>query len=272
MIVFPENCEFPADALYLSPMKHIVFTLLLLVGSSISVHAQRNVKDSIIGTPWIAVHYGGNGTGGDLAQRYGFLNHVGVLAGYKTSHNWFYGVDGNFLFGNRIFLPDMFGHLRDSKGNITDQNGDIGTVVTFVRGFNANLAFGKVIPVFSPNKNSGIFVHAGLGYMAHKIRIETNDQVIPQLELDYRKGYDRLTVGLSLHQFVGYAFMSNRGLVNFYGGLYFNQGFTHNARDIFFDQPDVPVSKDLRQDLQYGFKLGWFIPIYKRLPKDFYTN
>jgi hypothetical protein len=23
-------------------------------------------------------------------------------------------------------------------------------------------------------------------------------------------------------------------------------------------------------DLQYGFKVGWFIPIYQRKPKDYY--
>lgn len=253
-------------------MKQICLLASLFLLLQFGAQAQRNVRDSIIGTPWIAVHYGGNGTSGDLAKRYGYLNHVGVLAGYKTSKNWFYGLDGNFIFGNRIFLPDLFGHLRDSKGNLTDQNGDIGEVATFVRGFNANIAVGKVIPIFSPNKNSGLFIHGGVGYLAHKIRVETNNQVIPQLELDYRKGYDRLTVGINFHQFVGYAFMANKGLVNFYGGFYLQQGLTRNARDIFFDQPDIPVSKELRNDLQYGFKLGWFIPIYKRLPKDYYFN
>ncbi|MBU2018078.1 MAG: hypothetical protein KJ941_00410, partial [Bacteroidetes bacterium] len=126
--------------------------------------------------------------------------------------------------------------------------------------------------VLSPNGNSGIFVHGGLGYTAIKIRIETNDQVIPQLELNYRKGYDRLTNGLNIHQFVGYALMSNRGVLNFYGGFYFQQGFTRNARDIFFDRPDDPVSKEIRQDFQAGLRLGWFIPIYKRLPKEYYYN
>lgn len=253
-------------------MKQVVLLAVFVVLIQLGSFAQRNVRDSIIGTPWIAVHYGGNGTAGTLAERYGYLNHIGFMAGYKTQRNWFYGTDANFIFGNRIFLPDLFANLRDSKGNITDQNGDIGDVVTFVRGFNANVAIGKVIPVFSPNKNSGLFIHTGVGYLAHKIRVETNNQVIPQLELDYRKGYDRLTVGVNFHQFLGYAYMSNRGLVNFYGGFYLQEGLTRNARDIFFDQPDIPVSKALRNDIQYGFKLGWFIPIYKRLPKDFYTN
>jgi len=104
------------------------------------------------------------------------------------------------------------------------------------------------------------------------MKIETNEQVIPQIELDYKKGYDRLTTGVNLHQFVGYNFMSSTGGYHFYGGFYAQEGFTKNRRTINFDEPDVPVSTELRLDVQIGFKLGWVIPIYKRQPKDFYFN
>jgi hypothetical protein len=50
--------------------------------------SQRNLKDSVIGTPWVAIHYGANATSGDLADRFGFLNHIGAVAGYKTSNNF----------------------------------------------------------------------------------------------------------------------------------------------------------------------------------------
>jgi hypothetical protein len=246
--------------------------LFLFCLSLFQAVAQRNMKDSIIGTPWVAVHYGANTTAGDLADRYGFLNHIGAIAGYKTSKNWFWGLDGNFIFGNQIRMTGIFDELVDSYGHVTDVNGDIGKILVYSRGFNVNLAVGKIIPVSKRNQNSGIFVHAGVGYLLHKMRVETQDQVIPQLELDYRKGYDRLTVGINTHQFAGYAFLANRGFVNFYGGFYAQEGFTRNQRDVFFDQPDVPVSKALRLDIQYGLKIGWFIPIYKRQPKDFYFN
>ncbi|TXI85149.1 MAG: hypothetical protein E6Q37_06950 [Crocinitomicaceae bacterium] len=250
--------------------KLLVFAFVALIGNSL--FAQRNMKDSVIGTPWVAVHYGANWTSGDLADRYGFLNHIGAVAGYKTSKNWFWGLDGNFIFGNQVRMTGIFDNLVDSYGNVTDVNGDIGKILVFARGFNVNFAVGKVIPVFRANRNSGLFIHAGAGYLLHKMRVETQDQVIPSLELDYRKGYDRLTIGLATHQFVGYAFLSNRGAINFYGGFYAQQGFTKNQRDIFFDQPTVAVSKELRSDIQMGLKLGWFIPIYKRQPKDFYFN
>lgn len=249
----------------------ILLTFLILFCHFYGI-SQRNVRDSAIATPWIGLQYGLNAPGGDLKERFGPINHLGVMAGYKTSKNWVYGLDGNFMFGNKVKIPGMFANLTDSYGNITDVNGDIAVVVVNMRGFNVNTMVGKVIPVFSLNKNSGIYIHGGVGYMQYKARVETQEQVIPTLELKYRKGYDRYTTGVDFHQFVGYAFMANQGFVNFYGGFYIQEGLTYNRRKIFFDQPDVPVSKAQRLDLQYGFKVGWFVPVYKRKPKDYYFD
>jgi hypothetical protein len=247
--------------------KQFFFIFLVLCGHSFS---QRNIKDSILSTPWVGLHYGGNWTQNDLAMRFGYLNHLGTTAGYKTNKNWFWGFDGNFIFGNVVREAGLFDDLVDSKGTITDINGDVAKVLALARGFNANVSIGKVIPVLSINKNSGFFIHGGAGYLLHKIRVETQDHVVPQIELDYRKGYDRLSIGINTHQFLGYAFLANSGLVSFYGGFYAQQGFTKNKRTIFFDQPETPVSQAVRKDFQIGFRAGWFIPIYKRKPKDFY--
>jgi hypothetical protein len=251
-------------------MKNSVLIVFFLV--SFKSISQRNVKDSIIGSPLIGVHYGGNWTSGDLAERYGYFNHVGVSAGYKTNKNWYYGLDANFMFGNQTKITGIFDHLVDDKGNITDINGDIANVLIYPRGVNVNASFGRLFPVLSPNSNSGILIHVGVGYLLHRLRIETNEQVVPQIELDYKKGYDRLTMGVNFHQFIGYSFLANSGAYNFYGGFYLQQGLTKNQRTIFFDQPDVPVSTATRIDVQYGFRLGWYIPFYKRQPKEFYFD
>ena len=249
------------------------FTLLLISTLFIGyTFGQRKVKDSTIATPWFSLQYGLNTTEGDLADRHGNFNHIGIFAGYKTKRNWIYGVDGSYMFGNRVKVEGLFSGLVDSKGTITDQNGDIAVVLVYSRGFHANANIGKIIPVLSPNENSGLYFNFGVGWLAHKIRIETQEQVVPQLELDYKKGYDRLTSGFNTQQLIGYAYMANQGFLNFYGGLYCQQGYTFNRRTIFYDQPDTPVSKDMMLDIQYGFKLGWLIPIYKRQPKEYYFN
>ena len=250
-------------------MKTSIFLILLIPFLSFS---QWSKNDSTISRTWMAIEYGANWTQADLADRYGFMNHLGVMTGFKTSKNWFFGLQSSFLFGNNVRMTGLFDHLIDSNGNITDVNGNIAAVVVYPRGFNTNVCFGKIFPVLGSNKNSGVFVHTGAGYLLHRMKIETNEQVIPQIELDYKKGYDRLTTGVNVHQFIGNNFMSNSGGYQFYGGLYAQEGFTKNRRTINFDEPDVPVSTELRLDIQVGFKLGWVIPIYKRQPKDFYFN
>ncbi len=253
-------------------LKSILSTVAFLISFSFDSCAQRNVKDSIIGTPWISIEYGLNWTGGDLAEKHGLINQIGLFTGYKTNKNWTFGLEGNFMFGNDIRVTGLFDHLLDSKGNITDINGDIAKVRVLSRGFHVNFLVGKIFSAFSHNKNSGLYVNAGIGFLAHKIRVETQDQVIPSLELDYRKGYDRLSTGLNTHQFIGYSFMANQGALNFYAGFYFQQGYTYNQRDVFFDKPDTEVSKEMMIDLQSGFKVAWLIPIYKRVPKEYYFN
>lgn len=248
--------------------------LLILVFSTLmlSAFSQRNVRDTTIGTPYVGVQYTAVIPGGDLADRYGFLNQIGAFAGYKTSRNWIYGLDGNFIFGNTIKDNGFLENFVTQGGTITAASGAPGVVLLLSRGFYGNVTVGKIFPVLSPNPNSGIMLKFGVGYLYHKIRIETQEDFIPQFEEDYKKGYDRLTIGLSTTQFVGYSFMASSGVYNFYSGLYFNQGFTRNQRDLFWDQPEIPVSKDIRLDLQFGVRVGWLIPIYKRQPKEFYFN
>jgi hypothetical protein len=253
-------------------MKLLLNAILFVLFAPQFIEAQRNVRESSIATPLIGVHYGGNFTAGNLSDRYGYMNHIGISAGYKTARNWYMSFDGNFMFGNQTRMTGLFDHLVDEYGNITDVNGDIAVVLVYPRGVNTNISFGKLFPILSPNANSGIVVHIGTGYLLHRLRIETNDQVVPSLELDYKKGYDRLTTGLNFHQFIGYSFLANAGAWNFYGGFYFQEGLTKNQRTIFFDQPDIPVSTKTRLDIQYGFRLGWYIPFYKRMPKDYYFD
>ncbi len=232
------------------------------------------MSDSIIPTPLFGVQYGGTWSGGDLKERFGYFNHIGITAGYKFQKNWYAGIAGDFMFGNQINISNyqLFKNFVDSYGNITDQNGDAATVLTFSRGFHVNGEIGKVFNKLGHNKNSGLFLKLGAGFLNHRIRIESNDHVVPLLEKEYKKGYDRLTTGLNTSQFLGYLFMADNNFLNFYAGFYIQEGFTKNRRTLFWDQPEVPVPSDFRLDLMYGFKIGWLIPVYKRVPKDYYFN
>lgn len=236
------------------------------------IFTQRNVTDETIGTPYISIQYGANLTGGDLADRYGFTNSLGSTAGYKTSKNWIFALDGNFLFGNDVRMDGLLDNLRDDQGEITNTSGGPSIVLLFNRGFHVNGIIGKVFPFFGPNPNSGPMIQFGVGYSWHKLRVETQEDDVPQLQGEYLKGYDRLTIGVNTSQFIGYNFMANQGIYNFYAGFYFQQGYTVNQRDVFWDMPEKEVSKDIRIEHLYGVRVGWLIPIYKRQPKEFYFD
>lgn len=255
-------------------MKFRILTILICLLASNHADSQRNLADSAIGTPLLGIQYGLSWTAGDLHDRYGLFNNAGFASGYKFKSNWYVGAEADFMFGKDIRMPitDIFGHLADSKGNITDQNGDIATILLFSRGFHVNIEVGKVFSKLGHNNNSGLFIKIGGGYLNHRMRIESNSQVIPSLELDYKKGYDRLTTGFNSSQFIGYLFMADHSFLNFYGGFFIQEGFTTNKRNAFYDQPGIPVSTKTRMDILYGAKLGWLIPVYKRRPKDFYYN
>lgn len=247
----------------------IILTVLLL---SNVVFAQRNVTDKTIGTPYISIQYGANLSGGDLADRYGFTNSLGSIAGYKTNKNWIFALDGSFLFGKDIRIDGLLDNLRDDQGEITNTSGGQSIVLLFNRGFHVNGVIGKIFPFWRPNPNSGPMIQLGAGYSWHKLRIETQEDNVPQIQDDYLKGYDRLTIGANTSQFIGYSFMANQGIYNFYAGLYFQQGYTVNQRDVFWDMPEKKVSKDIRIEHLYGVRVGWLIPIYKRQPKEFYFD
>jgi hypothetical protein len=225
-----------------------------------------------VGIPVVGVHYGGAFSGGDLSERYGYFNRVGLTAGYKLKSNWSFGIESDFWFSENVRMTGLFDHLLDEFGNITNDLGMPASVLVYPRGMHANGYVGRLFPLNERNQNSGILVQFSAGYLLHHLRIETNDNVVPVLELDYKKGYDRLTTGINTQQFVGYSFLNNKGSYSFYAGLYFQQGFTHNRRSINFDQPDTPVSTALRLDLQTGFRIGWYIPFYSSEPREFYYN
>lgn len=245
--------------------------LFIFVITTAFVYSQRNVKDAPIGTPMVGIHYTSIWPQADLADRYGYMNQLGLTAGYKTKKNWVYGIEGNFIFGNKIRVENLFAKLVDDKGNITEVGGGPGVVELFSRGFNINAHAGKILPWLSPNPNSGIYISGGIGYTLSKIRIETTHDVIPLIETENKRGYDRQAIGLSLHQFVGYSHLSSRRIIHFYVGFYANEGFTRFSQSYFYDTGE-PSSSDIQLDIQIGVRGGWYIPIYRRKAKTVYFN
>ncbi|NEQ49992.1 MAG: hypothetical protein F6K11_07655 [Leptolyngbya sp. SIO3F4] len=244
-----------------------VFLISVMVLTS-QVQAQQSVRDSVISCVVMDFAYTLQFPGGDLADRFGRNSAVGGGIYYKTKRNWIFGGSGSFIFGNDVKDLSMLDLFRDENGGIPGTTGLYANVVVFQRGFTAQGQVGKIFPWFGPNPNSGIMVLGGLGMMQHNIRYQDDVQEVPLLNGDSEKGYDRLTNGLMLSQFIGYRYLGNKRLLNFIFGFEAMQGFTQNRRGYNYDtgQPDT----ESRLDLLYGVKVGLSLPLYKRVPKEFY--
>jgi len=243
--------------------------LFLILYKSVAQNSiTKNSETTIFGHPVLSFNYSLNNPTKEWTSRFGVFNTIGGEIGYKTKKNWLFLVDGNFIFGNKYNEPSILDNLKDSYGNITDDQGNIATVPIFTRGFTFSYLTGKLISF--KRANNGLLIKGGIGFLSYKYRIETNSINVPQLEGDYRMGYDRLTQGLLLSEFIGYQYVSEKNLYNFYFGLFLQQGFTRNMRTIFYDQPSTTVSSKLRNDNAYGIKIGWNIPFFNDKPKEYY--
>lgn len=208
--------------------------------------------------------------GGNLADRFGHNFNVGGSFMRKLKSNWLLGIEGQFIFGDQLKENHIMDSINTQQGFLIGTNGGYADVFLYERGFHFFVKAGKIFPVFKSNPNSGIMATVGAGLLQHKIRIENDDNNVPQVHDDYVKGYDRLTNGLSITEFIGWIHLGGNRIANFSAGFEFTQAFTQNRRSFNFDEMRQDDTK--RLDLLYGFRASWYIPFYKKKPKDFYYN
>ncbi|MCB0807290.1 MAG: hypothetical protein KDC05_15940, partial [Bacteroidales bacterium] len=252
-------------------MRSLILTFLLSVLISVGF-SQHNVTDTSLSIPMFYASYAYQVPGGDMADRFGANSNIGGGFKWKLASNWMIGADFSYVFGNTINdEAQLMSNLKTETGHIIDLSGGFTQFDLYERGYFVSANVGKLFPVLSPNPNSGFFVSASAGYFQHKIRIDVLNNTAPQLWDDYKKGYDRYTAGIGVSEFIGYMYLSNSRLLNFYGGFEFMQAWTSPRRDVNFDtmEPD-PVQE--RFDVLNGFRIGWIIPIFQRQPQALYFN
>jgi len=245
-----------------------IFIFLILI-SNAALSQEKTNTEKPYSIPFFHGFYGYEWPGADMAKRFGGNSALGAGFTVKTASNWLFGLEYDFLFGNNIDSGfSMLEHLRTSLGNIINGDGVPAVVALYERGFSLGGSFGKLFPVLSPNRNSGFFITAGLGYLQHKIRIEVENESAPQLKGDYKRGYDRLSGGFALRQSIGYLYFGERRLVNFYISLEITEAWTRSYREYYFDT--MSPSEGQRFDILFGPKIGWVVPLRKRMSKDYY--
>ncbi len=247
--------------------KLVLYTVLLVFFSAQLFSQKKSLKDSVYRLVIVGVHMSGQLPGGDMAKRFGYSINAGMPVLFKTGKNFIFGVEGNYFFGTRI-REHVMTNLVNSNNTITDVNGNPATFRLNERGWNVYALFGKVFNKLGHNKNSGLMAMIGVGYIRHKINIYDVGHTLPQIGGNLVKGYDRLTGGPVISQFLGYLFMSQNRIANFYAGFEIQEGFTKGLRGYQYDT--MASDGASRLDILYGIRFGWLLPLYKKAPKDFY--
>jgi len=243
----------------------ILLTVFLQLSLSYNLFSQSE-KDSASFIPMFTLDYSYQIPGGDISDRYGNNSTIGGSFKIKTSNNWMYGVRGQFIFGGNVKDSTIFHSIVPSGGRFITMYGEYASVIIAERGFYFAGEVGKVIPIKSINMNSGFLFKGSAGLLQYKTRIDNDGNNTPQILDDYKKGYDRLTNGLCVSEFVGFVFFGNSQIANFYAGFEFYQAWTQSRRSFNFD--DMAADKTKRTDFLYSFKFGWVVPLYKRIVEE----
>ncbi len=244
-------------------------TIVVILFLSASAQAQSLLKDSVVNFFMLSINYNLQMPLGDMQDRFGLNSALGIGIGGKVGKNIFLNVEGGYLFGKNVKENDILDAITDENGFLLGSSGLLADYSFAEKGFSIQGQTGKIISFKRPNANSGLMTLLGAGFLQHKISIDADETEVPMLSKEYRNGYDRLTNGFMLSQFIGYFFVdAKRKRINVYGGIQIQEGFTKNRRSWNYDENRQDDS--LRKDILVSLKLGWIIPFYRTQTEKYY--
>ncbi len=246
-------------------MRAILIALLALPSIALGQRTLKGIQEASIPLVTVQVGYAHQWPGGDLASRFMDNSNIGLGAWRKGEQQWLFGVEGSFIFGSKVIEPGILRNVVNSAGQVLDKDGLMADVFLYERGWTLFGVAGRLLPVVGPNDNSGLVVKIGGGYMRHKVRVQTQKNVVPQLEGEYLKGYDRLSAGPAALAYAGYQHFGKRRFINFHIGVELMAGFTEPLRAYNFDTEQYNTGG--RLDLLTGIRAGLSLPIYRK-PDD----
>jgi hypothetical protein len=251
--------------------RYFLLTLLLLIFSqvlfaqdtlAVKKEAVKKKRGRWDGNPALMIvpNYTGQFPFGNMKERFGFNSLFDGQFGYKTKRNWIVSGDGGFIYGTDVKENYILNGIATSTGQFITQYNDITNVRLEEHGFNVQFKAGKIIPFAEKYPDAGLLIMTGAGFLEHKIAINVKASELPQLSPVYKKGYDRMSNGPVVSQFIGGTFMARRKYISGYAGFQFDAAYTEGRRpyDFYLMQP----LHDKRADLFVGFKIGYIIPVF----------
>ncbi len=237
------------------------FLFAISIATPFSSVAQRRLNTSNGGNALLVnMHYGIDVPAATLRERFGQSNQTGGgLEIITDKHNLLVGCNINYHFG-AVVKEDVLSNIRTIEGNIIGKDRIPAQIFLRERGLFLGGYVGKLFTTSFKNPRSGIRTTLGGGLLQHRIRLQDDSRTVAQVTGEYLKGYDRLTNGLALQEFIGYQHLSLNRQANFYIGLEMTQGFTKSRRD--WDWNTQQKDTRNRLDLLFSLKLNWTLPFY----------
>jgi len=242
-------------------------TILLMVSIFFTAKSQSIRKDSLTLTT-LSANVGFCYPMGDLGNRYNFFGQAGSSFMMKFKNNISLSAEGLVLFGEGYKGDDPLRLILNSNGTLTNEYGQPAEFSRGMRGMQITTKVGYIFSKYAHNPNSGITFSLGGGFFQSKYWIDQRGNNVPQIMGDYVKGYDKLSNGFALTQFVGYTYFHNKNFWNFFIGVEFTEAWTQNRRSWDF-------TLRRRDDSRYNefmatIKAGWIISFIKREAEDIY--
>ena len=205
---------------------------------------------------------------GQLAETFSNNSAIGINLINKKENNFFYGLKAAYIFGGNIKDNTIFDNINTENGFVIDGNGTFANIILLQEGFSTNIFGGYAIHLNESNP-SGVYFSAGIGFLQHRIRIDTKNQYIPHLNSDYKKGYDQLTNGINTNFVVDYVYFENKKRLKVYTGFDYSLAFTKNRRAYNLSEMSINENK-LRLDQLLGIHFGIIIPINRKNNEEFH--
>jgi|BioPla2DNA2_1021312.scaffolds.fasta_scaffold00035_5 hypothetical protein len=242
-------------------------TILLMVSIFFNAKSQSIKRDSLTLTT-LSANVGFCYPMGDLNNRYNFFGQAGSSFMMKFKNNISLSAEGLVLYGTGYKGEDPLRLILNSNGTLTNEYGQPAEFSRGMRGMQITTKVGYIFSKYAHNPNSGITVSLGGGFFQSKYWIDQRGNNIPQIMGDYVKGYDRLSNGFALTQFVGYTYFHNKNFWNFFIGVEFTEAWTQNRRSWDFTLMRKDDSR--YNEFMATIKAGWIISFIKREAEDIY--
>ena len=243
----------------------VVILLLLLNDTHVSAQSIKNDKLNLVS---LSASTGYTFPMGDLGDRFKNFGQLGPTFLIKFKNNLFLSAEGVVLFGQGYKGEDPLASIVNANGTITTMYGDLAAVSRGMRGMHIQIKTGYIFSKFGHNPNSGITIAAGAGFFQSKYWIDQRGNNAPQVMGDYPKGYDKLSNGFALSQFLGYTYYHNKNFWNFYAGIEITEAWTEDRRD--WDFALMRKNDRSYMDISTTIKAGWIITFIEREAEDIY--